>query len=60
MQQFSHPKYSILYGTLMISVVGSGQEWVYNSNLATTATWLMLFCGFLLTVARLWMTNAAK
>ena len=26
MQLFCHPKYSILYGALMIFVVGSGQE----------------------------------
>ena len=26
MQLFCHPKYSVLYGTLMIFVVGSGQE----------------------------------
>ena len=26
MQLFCHPKYSVLYGALMIFVVGSGQE----------------------------------
>ena len=49
MQLFCHPKYSILYGALMIFVVGSGQE--LSSSPATTVTWLMLLvvsCSLLL------------
>ena len=38
---FCHPKYSILYGALIIFVVGSGQR--VSSSPATTVTWLMLF-----------------
>ena len=34
---FCHPKYTILYGALMIFVVGS-----VSSSPATTVTWLML------------------
>ena len=38
MQLFCHPKYTILYGALMIFVVGS----VSSSIPTTTVTWLML------------------
>ena len=49
MQLFCHPKYSILYGALMIFMVGGGGEWV------------VLFIQFVhaLTVARRWMTCAS-
>jgi hypothetical protein len=42
---------SILYGALMLFMVGSGQERVVVLQLAIAV------CGFTLTVARRWMTN---
>ena len=54
MQLFCHPKYSILYGTLTIFVVDSGQKLVVVLQLYDMAH---AVGGFLLTVARQWMTN---
>ena len=42
---FCHPKYSILYGALMLFTVGSGQESRVSSSLVTGVTFFMLFVG---------------